>query len=76
MPSEILGVAHRVFPKSALPQAALSFAKREAERASPPGIEAENNRLITAHRVENAASPSGNVQTACMWSGRTTQASI
>lgn len=52
------------------------LAAREAERSSPGGIAAENQRLISAQRVEYAASPSGSVHTACMCSGRTTQASI
>jgi hypothetical protein len=32
--------------------------------------------LIAAIRTEKSASPSGNVQTQCMWSGNITHASI
>jgi hypothetical protein len=35
-----------------------------------------NRAFIAAHRVLKSASPSGKVQTACMWSGNTSHASI
>jgi len=35
-----------------------------------------NLALIAAIRTEKSASPSGNVQTQCMWSGNITHASI
>ncbi len=43
-------------------------------RSGPAGIPRENRALISRHRDEVSASPSGKVQSACRWSGRTTQA--
>jgi hypothetical protein len=40
------------------------------------GTPCVNRALITLHRVEKSWSRSGNVHTACMWSGNTTHASI
>jgi hypothetical protein len=53
-----------------------SFRASWLDRSGPMGKPRENRALINRHRTEYSASPSGKVQTACMWSGSTTQASI
>lgn len=45
-------------------------------RRATGGIARENRALITLHRVAKSASPSGSDQTQCLWSGKTTQASM
>ena len=45
-------------------------------RRASTGTDWVNRALITLQRVEKSWSPGGRVQTACMWSGNTTQASM
>ena len=47
-----------------------------SDRGSPTGNDFTNAVLIARHRPGKLASSSGNVHRQCMWSGRTTQASI
>ena len=46
------------------------------DRGSPMGSDFANAVLIARHRSGKSASPCGSVHRQCMWSGRTTQASI
>lgn len=69
-------VAHRMFPKAALPDTRSPLRTRTAERRSVCGIAAANSVFTACHRPEKSASPGGSVQMQCRCSGNTTHASM
>jgi hypothetical protein len=65
-----------MLPVPTLPNAAFATAGHGGDRESPTGKDFENAVLIARQRLGKSASPSGKVYEQCMWSGRTTQASM
>jgi hypothetical protein len=73
---EIPIIADRVLPVPPLPDAAFTAAAHRGRSRFGGGQGFPNAILIARQRSAKSGSPSGRVQRQCMWSGRTTHASM